>query len=344
MRENDSRKLSMPELNERRRQAVQCRLKGMGLKETAELCGMSRNTVNEAWQRYKAGGWKAVRVWKTGRPVGKGRILTSEQEKETQRLIRDRTPDQLKMPYALWNRQAVRELIERRYNRKLAIRSVGLYLERWGFTPQKPLRKAYEQRPEAVRKWLQEDFPAIRARAKAEGAVIHWGDETGLRSDDVRGRSYSLRGHTPVVRVNHNRHGCSVISTVTNRGEMRWMVFKGALNSSILIGFLRRLVKDSDSKVFLILDNLRVHHSKPVKGWLAEHVDLIEVFYLPSYSPELNPVEVANAALKDAVTKHAPARKKGQLELFTSRFLRSLQRRPKRIIALFQKDTVRYAA
>ena len=141
MRENDSRKLSMPELNERRRQAVQCRLKGMGLKETAELCGMSRNTVNEAWQRYKAGGWKAVRVWKTGRPVGKGRILTSEQEKETQRLIRDRTPDQLKMPYALWNRQAVRELIERRYNRKLAIRSVGLYLERWGFTPQKPLCK-----------------------------------------------------------------------------------------------------------------------------------------------------------------------------------------------------------
>ena len=334
----------MPELNERRRQAVRCRLKGMGLKETAELCGMSRNTVNEAWQLYQAGGWKAIRVWKTGRPVGKGRILTREQEKETQRLISDKTPDQLKMPYALWNRQAVRELIERRYGRKLAVRSVGLYLKRWGFTPQKPLRKAYEQRPEAVRKWLQEEFPAIQARAKAEGAVIHWGDETGLRSDDVRGRSYSLRGQTPVVRVNHNRHGCSVISTVTNRGEMRWMVFKGALNSSILISFLRRLVKDNGRKVFLILDNLRVHHSKPVKAWLARHAALIEVFHLPSYSPELNPVEVANAALKDAVTKHAPARKKGQLELFTSRFFRSLQRQPGRIIALFQKDTVRYAA
>jgi len=176
----------MPERNERRRQAVQCRLKGMGPKETAELCGMSRNTVNEAWQRYKAGGWKAVRVWKTGRPVGKGRILTSEQDNETQRLIRDKTPDQLKMAYALWNRQAVRELVERRYNRKLALRSFGLYPERWGFTPQKPLRKAYEQWPEAVRKWLEEDFPAIQARAKTEGAVIHWGDETGLRSDDVR--------------------------------------------------------------------------------------------------------------------------------------------------------------
>lgn len=146
-----------------------------------------------------------------------------------------------------------------------------------------------------------------------------------------------------MVRVNHNRHGCSVISTVIDRGEMRWMVFKGALNSSILIGFLISLVKDSDSKIFLVSHNLRVHHRKPVKTWLAEHVDLIGIIYLPSYSPELNPVEVANAALKDAVTKHAPVRKEGHLELFTSRFLRSLQRQPKPIIALFQKDSVRYA-
>jgi transposase len=120
---------------------------GQGLKGTAELCGISPNTVTEAWQQYKACGWKAVRVGKTGRPVGKGRILISEQEKETQRLIRDKTPDQLKMAYALWNRQAMLELIERRYDRRLAIHSVGLYLEHWGYTPQKPLRKAYEQRP-----------------------------------------------------------------------------------------------------------------------------------------------------------------------------------------------------
>ena len=334
----------MPELNERRRQAVQCRLKGLGLKETAELCGMSRNTVNQAWQRYKAGGWKAIHVWKTGHPPGLRRTLTSEQEKETQRLIRDRTPDQLKMPYALWNRQAVRELIQRRYERELAVRSVGKYLKRWGFTPQKPLRKAYEQQPAAVRKWLQEEFPTIRSRAKAEGAEILWGDETGLRSDDVRGRSYAPRGMTPVVRVNQNRHGCSVISTVTNKGEMRWMVFGGALNSAILLKFLRRLIKDASRKVFLVLDNLRVHHSKPVKEWLVQNAHAMEVFHLPSYSPELNPVEIANAALKEAVTKHAPARKKGQLQLFTARFLRSLQRDHAKVIALFQKDTVRYAA
>ena len=122
------------------------------------------------------------------------------------------------------------------------------------------------------------------------------------------------------------------------------MVFGGALNPAILLRFLRRLIKDAGRKVFLVLDNLRVHHSTRVKQWLEEDHHAMEVFHLPSYSPELNPVEVANAALKEAVTKHAPARKKGQLQLFTSRFLRSLQRDRERIIALFQKDTVRYAA
>lgn len=334
----------MPALNERRRQAVECRIKGMGLKRTAELVGMSRDTVNDAWQRYKGGGWKAVWVCKTGRPKGLRRILTKQQEKETQRLIRDRTPDQMKMTYALWNRQAVRELIERRYDRKLAVRSVGLYLARWGYTPQKPLRKAYEQNPEAVRKWEQEEFPAIKARARREGVEIHWGDETGLRSDDVRGRSYAPKGLTPTVRVNHNRHGCSVISTVTNKGQMRWMVYNGALNASILLVFLKRLIKGAKGKIFLILDNLRVHKCKPVLQWLAKNNQAIEVFHLPSYSPELNPVELANADLKEAVTKHAPARRKGQLNVFVASHLKSLQRRPQRIISMFQKDTVRYAA
>lgn len=138
-------------------------------------------------------------------------------------------------------------------------------MRRWGHTPQKPLHQAYEQRPQEVRKWKEESSPAIKARAAQEGAQIHWGHETGLRSDDVRGHSYARRGHTPVVRVNQDRDGCSAISTVTNKEHMRWMVFKGALNSSILIGFLRRLTKDSGRKVFLVLDNLRGHHSGPLQ-------------------------------------------------------------------------------
>ena len=221
---------------------------------------------------------------------------------------------------------------------------MGLYLGRWGFTPQKPMKKAYEQSPAAVQKWLDEEYPVIAASAKVEGAEIHWGDETGLRSDDVRGRSYAPQGQTPVIRVNNKRHGLSVISTVTNKGQMRWKAFDGALNSDILIDFLKRLVKDAGRKLYLILDNLRVHHSKPVKAWLAEHKHEIEVFYLPSYSPELNPNEMANADLKQAVTKLAPARTKLQLVKATSRHLRSVQRHPERVKSYFQHKPVRYAA
>jgi transposase len=340
----DSRTLPLAALNERRRRAVKMRLDGVSLKDTAAQCEMSRTTVIAALKAYHAGGWKAVDVERPGRPEGTGRTLTAEQEREVQRLIRDRTPDQLKMIYALWSRQAVAELILNRYGIKLAVRTMGLYLERWGFTPQKPMKKAYEQSPAAVKKWLDEDYPVIAACAKLEGAEIHWGDETGLRSDDVRGRSYAPQGQTPVIRVNNKRHGLSVISTVTNKGTMRWKAFDGALNSDILIDFLRRLVKDAGRKIYLILDNLRVHHSKPVKAWLAEHKHEIEVFYLPSYSPELNPNEMANADLKQAVTKLAPARSKLQLVKATRQHLLSVQRQPERVKSYFEHAPVRYAA
>src|SRR5436190_1728556 len=238
----DSRTLSVEALNERRRRAVKMRLQGVGLKETAAQCEMSRTTVIAAVKAYKAGGWKAVDIARPGRPSGTGRTLTAEQEREVQRLIRDRTPEQLKMVYALWSRQAVAELIRDRYGIELPVRTMGLYLGRWGFTPQKPLRRAYEQSPAAVKKWLDEEYPVIAACAKVEGAEIHWGDETGLRSDDVRGRSYAPQGRTPVVRVNNKRHGRSVTSTGTNKGTMRWKIFDGALNADILIDFMKRLI------------------------------------------------------------------------------------------------------
>ena len=221
---------------------------------------------------------------------------------------------------------------------------MGKYLARWGFTPQKPLKKAYEQSHAAVKKWLDEDYPAIAARAKAEGAEIHWGDASGLRSDDVRGRGFAPKGHTPVVRVNNTRHGLSVISTVTNKGQMRWRIFDGALNTTILIDFLRRLIKGQTRKLFLILDNLRVHHARQVKAWLAEHSDAIEVFYLPSYRPELNPDEMANADIELAVTKLAPARTKLQLVKATAKHLRSVQRRTERIRKYIEHGPVRYPA
>ena len=316
----------------------------MTLREVAAQVELSVPTVMSAQRAYLAGGWAAVNVKPRGRKRGEGRQLTPEQEAEIRRLICDKTPDQLKMGFALWNRQAVSQLIEDRLGVKVPIRTIGEYLKRWGFTPQRPIKKAYEQRPAEVRKWLDEEYPQIAARAKAEQAEIHWGDETGLRSDDVRGRGYAPKGQTPVVRVNNRREGLSIISTVTNQGKVRWKVFEGAMNAGVLIDFFKRLIKDAKRKVFLILDNLKVHHARKVKDWLAKHEEEIEVFYLPSYSPELNPDECLNADLKDGVTRRAPARSKAQLKKAAISHLRKLQKSPRRVRKYFEHKPVRYAA
>jgi transposase len=344
MQATDMRSLSPQARHERRVQVIRLRKAGRTYDEIAEQTGLSRTGVFNICKRHEAAGAKALRDAPGGRKSGQGRTLELTQELLVRQLIADKTPDQLKMPYALWTRAAVGQLIEQSFGIRLAVRTVGLYLTRWGFTPQKPMKKAYEQSPAAVKKWLEQDYPGIATRAKAEGAEIHWGDESGLRSDDVRGRSYAPKGQTPVIRVNNKRHGLSVISTVTNKGQMRWKIFDGALNADILIDFMRRLIRNAPKKIFLILDNLRVHHAKPVKAWLAANAEHIEVFYLPSYSPELNPDEMANADLKQGVTKLAPARTKLQLVKATAHHLRSVQRQPERIRKYFEHEPIRYAA
>jgi DNA-binding transcriptional MerR regulator len=269
--------------------------------------------------------------------------LTSEQEKEIQKLIQDKVPDQLKLPFALWTRIAVQQLIKRIYSIDMPIRTVGEYLSRWGFTPQKPLRRAYEQNPKAVQKWLEEQYPQISKRAKKEGAEIHWGDETGLNSDCYHGRSYAPRGKTPAIRLSAKREHVNLISTVTNQGKVRFMIYKNTMNSQTMIKFLKRLIKDADRKVFLVVDNLRVHHSYKVRDWLSEHEDQIELFFLPSYSPELNPDEYLNCDLKDGVHSGVPARTKKQLNKKAISHLRMLQKKPDRVKKYFKHPKIAYA-
>lgn len=342
------RKLSSDARQERRRQVIKLRRAGWSYEAIGADLGLSRTGVFNICKRYDEGGAKALADKPCGRPVGALRALSEEQEREVRRLIVDNTPDQLKMDFALWSRQAVQRLIKQRCGVLLTVQGVGLYLRRWGFTPQKPIQRAYEQQPAAVRHWLDEQYPAIEQRAKAEGAQIHWADETGLRSDDVRGRSYAPMGQTPEIRVNQRREGLSIISSVTNRGKVRFKVFEGAMNAAILIDFMKRLVqdarKDKAGKVFLVLDNLKVHHARLVKAWLEQNKADIEVFYLPSYSPELNPDEMLNANLKAAITAKAPNRKKGQLKQAAIGHLRHLQKSPKKVRQFFQKDSVKYAA
>jgi transposase len=310
----------------------------------AEQVGLSRTGVFNICQRFAAEGAKGLVSKPRGRKPDEQRLLDAAQEAEVRGLIRRHTPDELGLPFAPWSRAAVRALIARRCGVELAVRTVGKYLARWGFTAQKPIRRAYERDPAAVRRWLRRDYPAIVARAKRARGAIFWGDETGLRSDDVRGRSYAPRGRTPVVRVCHKRAGLSLISAVTNRGELRWMVVDGAVNAPAFIRFLERLVRDARCKIFLILDRLKAHRARLTRDWLAEHRAEIEVFYLPSYSPDLNPDEGVHADLKHAVPRKAPARSKQRLRRAAIGHMRRLSRMPKRIRSIFRHPQFRYAA
>jgi transposase len=345
MEKDDARKLSPAEQHERRRQVIRAHKRGRTRAQIAAEVGLSHTAVTKVVARYESEGVAGLAPRKRGRRSGEDRALTADQEEGVRRIICDKRPEQLKMEFALWSRAAVMQLIERECGVKLHVRSVGKYLARWGFTPQKPIKKAYEQRPEAVQSWLEQEYPEIEARAKAEGGEIHWGDETALVNTDVRGRSYAPAGKTPVAyAVGGTRQKLSMIATVTNRGKTRWMIIDEAFNSDKLIEFLEALIKDAGRKVFLILDNLRVHHSKPVKAWVAEHKDKIELFYLPSYSPELNPEERLNADLKHAIGSKVPARTKVKLRAATEEHMNIIASEPERVIAYFHDPRVRYAA
>jgi transposase len=345
MRE-DARSLPAVVQEEKRKQAIRMwKTKRYTHKEIGEQVGVHYLTVGRWVRIYQAKGLKALKASEQqGRPVGAGRLLSPEQEKAIQQLLIDKTPDQLKLRYALWTREAVQQVIRQETGVKVAIRTIGTYLKRWGFTVQKPKKQAYEQRPDKVRQWLDEQYPAIHARAKAENAEIYWGDETGLRSDSQHVRGYAPKGKTPILRFNAKRASINLISAITNQGKVRFRVFDGTMNTDILIDFMQRLIKDAKRKVFLILDNLRVHHAKVVKAWLAEHKDQIEVFYLPSYSPELNPDEYMNCDLKAGVHGSTPARSKGELKTKAIAHLRKLQKLPGRVMKYFQAETIRYAA
>ena len=316
MKETDLRRQPDNVRNHIRKQAIRLIKAGKTQREIAYSFGLHYNTVGSWWRCYKNAGKKALQVNKRGVKQGQGRVLIPDQEKALQRMIIDKTPDQLKLPFALWDRKAIKALIYRRYGIVIAIRTIGDYLQRWNFTPQRPVKRAYEQQPKAVQRWLNEVYPEIQNKAKQEQAEIHWGDETGFRNDHHYGRGYSPRGKTPVVRLSAKRVGINMISSITNQGKVRFMIYRKSMNAQVLIKFLKRLIKGCAYKIILILDNppgqgLKVHHlsgqdAHIVREWLEGQEEQIEIFYLPSYpdrtgSPELNPDEYLNNDLKQGV-------------------------------------------
>ena len=344
MEKRDARKLSTQAQQELREMAIRLKESGKTYKTIAEIVHVQPTTICAWYKAYQRGGKKAIKIKKRGRPSGSCRTLTAVQEHEIQKAIVDKCPDQLKFPFALWTRVAVQQLIRELFSIKMPIRTVGEYLKRWNYTPQKPLRKAYKQNPKAISAWLKDEYPAIAMKSKKENAEIHWGDETGLCNDSYHGRSYAPRGKTPAIKIHPRCQRVNLISTVTNQGKVRFMIYKDKMNSQTLIQFMKRLIKDSDQKIFLILDNLRVHHSHMVKDWLKDHKTEIEIFFLPSYSPELNPDEYLNCDLKIGVHSKVPARTKEQLAKKTLSHLRKLQKMPGRVKNYFKHPKISYAA
>jgi transposase len=252
-------------------------------------------------------------------------------------------PDQLRLPFALWTREAVCALAKRRFGVEMSVWTAGRYLQRWGLTPQKPLRRAYERDPVAVERWLKQEYPAIATRAKAEKAEIHWGDEMGLRSDHQSGTSYGRRGQTPVVPGTGKRFRCNMISTITNKGSLSFMVFTQRFTAPVMITFLRRLVRQADRRVFLIVDHHPVHESAMVRRWIETHAEQIQMFFLPPYSPNLNPDEYLNQDVKSNAGRQRPRDRAEMIEGLRS-YLFGTQRRPPVVISYFQAKEVRYAA
>jgi len=344
MKTHDARKLPKDVQQHNRDQAIRLFQQGESRERIAQIVEVHYGTVCKWIRKWKYGGKSAIRLQKRGRGSEEQRLLNPEQEVVLKRLLTDKNPRQLKLPFALWNREAIQSVIYQMWRIRIAVRTIGDYMKRWGFTPQKPIKRAYEQSPKAVQEWLDEAYPVIKDRAKKEGAEIYWGDETGVRNDCQHSRGYAPKGKTPVIDVNARRFSLNMISAINNRGHVRFMIYKETMTVRVLLKFMKRLIKDANRKVFLILDNLRVHHAKLVAAWLEKHEEKIEVFYLPSYSPELNPDEYLNCDLKAGMKKSDPSRNEGELKGKVLGHMRMLQKKPERVSKYFEHARIAYAA
>jgi len=326
--------------NEYRKQVKRLKNAGKTLKEVIEILGIPEGTA----KRYFSS--KATKENVRGRKPKVQKALSEAIERQIIKWITDDCPDQYKLPFALWTRRAVVELIQQKFDIKLTERAVGNYLKSWGFTPQKALIRAYEQSPEAVRKWIETEYPAIKEKAAKEGAEIYWADETGIRNDDQRSRGFSPRGKTPELTLNGKRFRVNMISAVNNKGKAQFMVYTETMTVGVLIKFLIMLYKSAGKKIVVILDNLRVHHAKILQNWLnKEKIKArIEVRHLPAYSPELNPDEYLNGDLKGEINRRPPARSQNEIVTKTIESVKTILSKPERVSAYFRHPKIAYAA
>jgi transposase len=342
--EINAKRLSPKEQFQIRKTIIRNWKQGKTNPEIAEALGVSERHVRATKKSYQENGMAGISLQRRGRREGDKRRLTPDQEKEIKAIIIDKHPEQMKLKGCLWTRKNIHDLIERKYKINMPLSTLGYYLQRWGFSVQRPIKKAYKQNPEQIQKWLKEEYPAIRERAKTEKAEIYWGDETAIQNTANYAKGYAPKGKTPVLEVESIKMKLNMLSAVSNQGKLRFLLDSESIDSNKLIDFMSRLTKDTGHKVFFILDNLRVHHSKKVSKWLDQHKNEIEVFYLPPYAPEYNPDEYLNSDLKRHIGTQTMPHSNKDLERKTRSFMKIVQLRPAHVKSYFGAKPVLYAA
>lgn len=344
MLKTDARKRSTEVQQHNREQAVRLYLEGMSRPEIARIIDVHYGTVAGWIRRYEEGGLEALKIGKRGRSTGDGRKLSEAQERRLKEIVVGNSPEQMQLPFALWSSTAIRSLIHAQWRIDLPQTTISAYMKRWGYTPQKGSKQAYERSDKATREWLAQTYPYIKKRAASHGGEIFWGDETGISNQCQHARGYAPRGQTPIIKTQAKRFRTNLISAVNNQGKLRFMIYRETMTAKVLIRFMKRLIKDARRMVFLILDNLRVHHAKIVKAWLEENKTSIEVYYLPAYTPDMNPDEYLNCDLKQSIRASSPARNQEQLYKKVLGHMRKLQALPSRVKSYFLHPSIRYAA
>lgn len=344
MTSNSMRHIPAEAQDEIRRRAIQAINNGVKQAEVARVMSLPDRTIRRWVAQMRREGTTTIEPKRRGRRAGEAAALNAKQMKRIETMVIGKMPDQLRLPFYLWTREAVGALIGREYGVVLSAASIGNYLKRWGMSPQKPVRRAYERNDEAIAKWLATDYPVIAAQAKRNRALIYWADECGVRSDDVRGRSFAPKGHTPQTRSTGQRFGCNMISALNNRGALAFQVFEGRFVTQTFIDFLRRMLRHGGGrKIVLIVDGHPVHKAVAVKRWIADQAGAITLHFLPGYAPELNPDELLNHDLKLGLAKHRP-RSRRELKLAIRSHLHKRQKQPRIVKNFFQEKHVRYAA
>jgi len=344
IKKRDARKLSSPAQHLIRETAVaMCFEQGCTKLEAALVLGVTRQNVGKWCALYEEGGTQSLKLGPRGRRPGEQTKLAGNQCARIVTIIREKTPDQLKMPFVLWTAAAVRDLIFERFAIMLSLRTMRKYLARWGFTPQKPIRKAWQQSSTRVRKWLEEEYPAIVRSAKARGASIYWVDETGVTNQSNSQRGYAPKGQTPTLKHEGTKRKVNMISALTNKGEVRFMCYTSMMSQSKFILFLSKLIKSTEGPVIVITDNLSVHHGKRVARWVEEQNGAVELEFIPGYSPELNADEYLNRDLKKNVNSRKTPRTLGELKANIASFMHSIQKQPGRVMRYFFGRHISYA-